>query len=150
MKSRKTKTKQKSSAKKARTVNYPAHYLASVLMSVMILETALFGIASGADWTKSSVEILDVSETLSQTVEDVSLVFQPVVDTVAGINEFYVSAADEMIILLDAKEGFQDVALIWDGVNAFYEEASVQMAWVLDFSSASRWPAAVAGASIER
>ncbi len=140
-----TKQKQKTKVKIKR---YPVHYLAFVLVALLILEGVLFGMTKSADW-QQAVAVLDVSSGLAETIQNTAEVFQPSIDMIANINEFYKLAATEMAKLLDfssAPTG-EEVVYIYDGVTDFYQQASTQMAKLLDVSDYVQIPL-VAGISI--
>jgi hypothetical protein len=147
----KQKTKTKIIRKTKRAKHYPAHYLAIVLVGVLILEGVLFSTTTNTDWQKA-VTVLDVSKAVIQTQQNMSVMFQPMVDVVVTINQFYQVSASEMTQLLDLSGSHpgSEVAFIYNGVSDFYQQASTQMALLLDQSANSTWPARVAGVSIEK
>ena len=150
---KKTKTKNKSkkpaSKRIARQKNYEAHYLALVLIGLLLVEGYLGTTTSLSDW-QQGVAVLDMSQAVAQTSSDLAVVFQPVTNTIDGVNQFYAIAANEMAQVLDlsGSDNFADLGFVTDGVYNFYQQASVQMAGLLDVSPENSWPARVAGASV--
>jgi hypothetical protein len=151
---KKSKSKQKKNTKPTRKVQktrqFESHYLALILIGFLLLEGILFSATNQTDW-EQGVQMLDVSSAVMQTSSDVSWIFQPVSEAVAGVDQFYQLAATEAMSLLDLSEDgpIDQMALVTNSVFEFYEQASVELASMLDVSEMSSWPARVAGASIE-
>ncbi|HEX9502705.1 MAG TPA: hypothetical protein VF974_00065 [Patescibacteria group bacterium] len=149
-KSKNKKVNKKQAVKKAiKDKKYEPHYLAIILVGLLLLEGYFISSTQLSDW-KKGMGILDVSTAVTQTTSDLSFVMQPVVDAVSGVDQFYQLSANAMIGMLDmSSDGPTDqVSHVAEGVYQFYQQASVQMADMLDISSVSSWPASVAGASI--
>lgn len=140
---KKTKTKKSTKSSKLRLKHYSPQYLAAILTCVLILEGILLGVGSGADWQRA-VTILDTSNGVSQTAQDMTETLQPVTDLVQGVDQFYQLSADAMMQLLDLSDsGIGSEALfIFSGVNDFYQQSSIEMTGLLG--------ASVAGALIQR
>ena len=130
--------------------HYHAAYLCAAIIGLLLVEGLLISGTGSRDW-QTTAELFDATGSITQITEDVTTTIQPMTDLVQDVNKFYQLSADVMMQLLDLSENhpMQQLSLLLDGVNDFYQEASVQMAGVLDMSSASSWPAAVAGVSIE-
>jgi hypothetical protein len=125
---------------------YPAYYLAVILSVVLFFEGFLMGVSDKV-W-EESLQVLDISASVNQVVDDMTMVVEPLMDQISYVNNFYQIAATETIALLDFSE--QDIMMFPRGVNEFYRLASIEMANMLDFSEqVAYWPQ-VAGASISR
>jgi hypothetical protein len=142
-----TKTKKRKTTKsvksKTQKKDYSVNYLAAALALVLFLEGILAGVAVTTQ--DSAVALLDVSDAVAGVTESVSYAFEPMIETAVGINNFYVSAANETALLLDSS-GYFDLAFI-SGVYNFYQLASLEMGSLLDASNFATWPAKVSGAS---
>jgi hypothetical protein len=128
-----TQKKSKKSVKKAR--HYPPEYLALILAGVLILEGALFGISTNADWQRGTA-LLDLTPAISEMSISLAEVFEPVISFTQDVNQFYQLAANEITPLLDLSDvAGSEVAFVYNSVYAFYHEASVQMEIVLGISN---------------
>jgi hypothetical protein len=137
---------------KQRAAKYSAHHLAIILTSVLVLEGILFSFSTQSDWQKATA-LLDVSAGVSETTGDVAATFQPVVDLVDSIDQFYQLSATEMMRLLDLSDSGvgSEAALVYNGVSDFYQQSSLQMAQLLEVSNyLQTFQPIVAGASIVR
>jgi hypothetical protein len=131
----------------AKTKTYEAKYLGVILVAILLIEAGLFNINSNSTLQKGFA-VLDLSQTVSETSQNLSFAFQPMTDAIDSINQFYQAASTQMIGLLDMSGSMNDVADVYNGVNDFYQSASTQMAELLDFSRSSPWSGNIAGASI--
>jgi hypothetical protein len=144
---KKSKTKNKSkktTARKAR--NFEAHYLALILVAVLLLEGYFVTSTHRSDWQQGA-SVLDISHEVSETFTELGQVFQPIADAVDGVNEFYELSATAMMQVLDISEPTYELRIVTDGVYNFYQEASIQLSQLLDVTPTSSWPAHVAGVS---
>lgn len=110
-----------------------------VLLCVLVVE--LFT-AGGLGQANSTLSILDMSGvTVLQDVGTELVMFaDSVMQVIIDVNKFYVLAASEMTVLLQANSSdfsatANFVSIIIGGVNEFYNQASKEAMVVLDFSS---------------
>lgn len=122
-------TKKPAARKKDR--QYPAYYLAAVLAGILLLEGFLLGAATPQAWSEA-MQVLDVSASVQVVTADLAYVFEPMLDQVGYVEEFYQLAATELMYLFDASD--VDHTAFFRGVNQFYYLASVEMETLLDFS----------------
>jgi hypothetical protein len=126
------KAKKRSKISKHLKKSYPVHLLAAVLMVVVFVEGMVFGGATAHD-VNVSLQVLDMSASVSQTVSDLQTLAAPVALTVRGINQFYEMAATETMFLLDNNIVPNMTTMISD-ILKFYSIASREMAAALDLS----------------
>jgi hypothetical protein len=111
---------------------YPARVLALVLGGVMFLEGMLFGVTTTADLSEG-MQILDMSAAISTTKADLAWLAEPLVVTVNGVNNFYVLASQELIVLLEDNFFNNALSVAYD-IDSFYKVAAKEMASALDIS----------------
>ncbi|MEO8065775.1 MAG: hypothetical protein ABI643_02880 [Candidatus Doudnabacteria bacterium] len=131
-----SKNKKINRISKLRKKQYPTFQLAVVLAAVLILEGALFLSSNRADWQKA-VGVLDMSGEISVTVQNMSLAFQPMIETAQDVNMFYQEATTQMMQLLDL-DGTgvgSEFVYIYNGVYDFYQQSSGQLAAIFDVSN---------------
>ncbi|OGE88063.1 MAG: hypothetical protein A3J07_01705 [Candidatus Doudnabacteria bacterium RIFCSPLOWO2_02_FULL_49_13] len=147
----KTKTKAKAKSNTIRKIfkskHYQVYYLALAMTGLLVLEGALFGLTTKADW-QEALTIFDFTENLKQTQVQLSTVFAPMIGVVEGVNDFYKQATDAAMPLFDLSGSDNDLAQVVSGVTEFYSQSSIQMASLLDLS-ATIGQGSVAGISIE-
>ncbi|MEJ0021973.1 MAG: hypothetical protein WDN47_05410 [Candidatus Doudnabacteria bacterium] len=143
--------KSKPKTKTTRVKKYPTHHLVTILTCVLVLEGILFAVSTPADWLNAA-NILDVSGGVSETMQETIVTFQPMIDVVRGINQFYQLSATQMMRLLDLSDSGagQEIGYIYNGVADFYQQTSSQMAQLLDVSDNRLWTPKVSGISIQR
>jgi hypothetical protein len=112
--------------------SYPVHLLAAVLMVVVFVEGMVFGGATAHD-VNTSLQVLDMSASVAQTVSDLQTLAAPVAITVHGVDQFYEMAATETIFLLD-NNIVPNMTEVVDNIIRFYSVASREMALALDLS----------------
>ena len=111
---------------------YPAKALALVLGGIMFLEGMMFGITTGADLS-AGIKVLDISSAVSTTQADLAWLAEPLMTTINGVNEFYVLASQQTIVLLQ-DNFFNNAATLIADVDKFYKVAADEMATALDIS----------------
>jgi len=131
---RKRKSK-KSIRHHMRNEHYPARALAIVLLAVMFLEGMVFGVTT-ADDVMVGIQVLDMSTAMATTKADVVSVFEPMVNVVTGIDQFYHMAAAETYYLLEDNIVNNLVTMVED-INKFYDLASQEFTYALDFSESA-------------
>ncbi len=145
------RVRQGRSGQKVKT--YEAYLLGLALIALVVGEVGLLNNVTPADLS-SGLSILDISNSVSQSVSDVKLTLAPAAFAVDSINQFYEQSAVATTQLLDFSSPGQPspMDLVY-GVNDFYNMASKEVVSVLDLSnympSNSNVPM-VAGASISR
>ena len=140
-----TKTKK---INQKRTKQYPVYYLAVIIAILLIVEGIVFGSAGPKDW-HSAVQLLDISQGVRETQQDLAATFQPMADLAADVDEFYRLATVEMMSFLDLSESYEDATILFVGIDEFYRRASIEMAKLLDVSGAVQM-SSVAGISITK
>ena len=148
----KSKSKVKTKSTRVKIKKYPAHYFAIILVSALVIEAGFFNFTTAANW-QNAVSVLDISAQVAQTSSDMSVVFQPITDTIANVNQFYALSTTAMTQLLDLSDSAPtyEFSFIYNGVAEFYNQASQQMASVLDMSSQMQSiSGTVAGISISK
>jgi hypothetical protein len=111
---------------------YPARVLALVLGGIMFLEGMLFGVTTTTDLSQG-MQLLDMSAAISTTQTDLAWLAEPLVLTVNGVNDFYVLASQELIVLLEDNFFNNALSVVYD-VDSFYKVAAREMASALDIS----------------
>lgn len=149
----KTKKAKRTTRKKSRPAKqkrghsllfFQRYALVAILILILLLPQ-IFTLPV-TDWAKG-FEVLDVSSSWSETAEQLSITFSPMVEAVIDLNNFYQAAATEAAFLLDASNIAQ-ITLFVDGVDEFYRLSSIEMQNLLDLSD--QLPIGrVAGISIE-
>jgi len=132
---------------KKKIKHYHPSYLALLVAGILLLEGLLFSISTPADW-KYGAQILDLRPAISETFNDFAEIMTPVIDLTRAVNQFYVLAADEAIVLLDLSPAVDSLKLIYSSVDQFYEQASIAMSDLLGITGSSL-QGNVAGISIE-
>jgi hypothetical protein len=149
---KKSKTKKsvsKPATKVVRAKKYESHYLAIALIAFLLLEGIFITSTQAVDWQKG-VTVLDISSSVSQTMSDLEVTLQPVIETASNVNQFYQIAATQMMWLLDLSSNnpIDQVAQVTNGVTEFYNQATIELAYLFDMSSAGSWVGNVSGASV--
>ncbi len=151
----KTKAKKKNKttkthARKARPQKYESHYLVIVLVVFLLLEGVLVTSAQATDW-QYGFQVLDMSSSVAQIATDLSVTFEPIINAVQGVDQFYQLAATQMTVLLDLSsiDPIGQIGMVTDGVYEFYQSAATEMAALLDLSAMGNpWSGNIAGVSV--
>lgn len=148
---RKKKTKISHRRGQRRQAKKSNSYLATALMVLLLLVMIAFSLGPQA-WETSAYETLNLHESISESFSILNAFLAPIGIAVSDVNQFYQSAATEVMYLLDLSETNtgEELTFFVRGTLEFYDSASIEMAALLDFSEISEWPSRVAGVSIER
>lgn len=148
----KAKVKSTLAEKPKRTVrkkekHYSHEYLALALCAMLLLQVFAFEYTKPSDW-KAGLSLLDMTEEVRMTGENLADIMSPMVLAIEGVNDFYLEASDQITVLFDLSDS--DPFLAVKGINEFYRLASVEMEHVLDLTSYPVFDGMVAGAYTER
>jgi hypothetical protein len=127
--------------------NYPAKYMMIAVAIVLALNLLAFNPFTQSE-LNAGLSLLNMEPLVQEVSMDIAEVFQPTIDFVYAINDFYALSADALTYLLSGDDPSILIAVY--AINDFYASASDEMIVVLDLSGSSRiYEAQVAGAVIE-
>jgi hypothetical protein len=127
--------------------NYPAKYMMIAIAIIMAVNLVSFNPFTQAE-LNSGFALLDMTELTVEVAMGVKEAFQPTIDFVYAVNDFYEQSADALTYLLSGQD--TSIFAFVYAVNDFYTMATNEMIALLDLSDhVETYQSQVAGIMIE-